>query len=93
MILAGAGMILYPVYTNYISSRNISSELSQWEGSEQQPSSGKEDEAESDEASQESGSVSEEIPEDAEDDPVMDFGIDGLEAEGSGEKGGNIGKR
>jgi LPXTG-site transpeptidase (sortase) family protein len=79
-IAAGAAMILYPVYTNFIASRDISDELSQWE--EQA------DDAVIEEANpaEESGTseVSEAAPEEAEgieDDPVMDLGQDGVAAD------------
>jgi LPXTG-site transpeptidase (sortase) family protein len=79
LIAAGLAMILYPVYTNYIASKNISEELAGWE-----------EKKDSKEADQESGSQAKEIEdtveesEDIEDDPVMDIGEEEFTADGSG---------
>ena len=70
-------MISYPLYTNFIASKNISNKLSQWEELQKESSAGEAEEAEENKASQESESAAEEIPEDAKDDPVMDMSQDG----------------
>jgi LPXTG-site transpeptidase (sortase) family protein len=79
LIAAGLAMILYPVYTNYIASKNISEELAGWE-----------EKKDSKEADQESGSQAKEIEDTVEeseyieDDPVMDIGEEEFTADGSG---------
>jgi LPXTG-site transpeptidase (sortase) family protein len=81
-IAAGLAMILYPVYTNFIASKDISEELAEWEE--------KKDTAE--EAYQDSGSQAIEAEDtideaeeiDFEDDPSMDIGKEEYSADGSG---------
>jgi len=67
-------MILYPVYTNFIASKDISEELAEWEEKKDTGAQVKETE----------NTVGETEDIDIEDDPVMDIGQEEYTADGSG---------
>jgi LPXTG-site transpeptidase (sortase) family protein len=74
LIAAGLAMILYPVYTNFIASKDISEELAEWEEKKDTDTQVKETE----------NTVGETEDIDIEDDPVMDIGQEEYTADGSG---------
>ena len=81
-IAIGFGLIFWPVYTNFIASRGVSEELSEWEELKDEISAGKSIETdEGDQAENTLKLVEETVVdtgEDAEDVPAMDFSQDGV---------------
>lgn len=78
-IAAGIGLIFYPVYTNFIASREISEELTEWEELKEETT------AEEVTTQEDPSPIKEETAEaaqvEAEDVPVMEMGEDGFSVE------------
>jgi LPXTG-site transpeptidase (sortase) family protein len=79
-IIAGIAMIGYPVYTNFVASRGMSQELTQWEEQAGDPAAGEASPAE-ESGTPEVSETAQEETENIEDDPVMDLGQDGVAPE------------
>ena len=79
-ITAGIALISYPVYTNFIASRSLSDELSQWE-EQDKDSAAEEASAVEESGTSETSETAQEESEDIEDNPVMEMSQDGVATE------------